>query len=140
MGGPGVTFKKAVGSIRRRTSCSMRMRPNGVFSLRISARTSGATELEVHAHEPELNDLAGALQAQEDLAGIAAFFHFLCEHFDIHQGAVVGLDRDGHMLVMHEEAAVGLRHLMGGDGFPGAHEVRRREEVQEKRKVGTKRF
>ena len=64
------------------------------------------------AIDAELDDLAAGPVDEQDLAGVQRTVAAAGQDADVHRPAVVGLHRHGHVVLVDEQAAVGLGHLL----------------------------
>jgi hypothetical protein len=71
------------------------------------------------------------LQSEQNFAGVNIARQPVLEHAHIDQGAMIGLDRDGHVLVVDEQIVVRRGHLIGSHKFVSPQIVGRRKKVEQ---------
>src|SRR5207249_3658841 len=75
------------------------------------------------------------LQGQQDLAGIAVLVLSARQHLYVDAIAVMSLDGDGHVMLVHQQPVVGRRHVVGGNKLELGRGAGRREQGEERVQV-----
>ena len=83
----------------------------------------GAAQGQVDPHDPELHDASALLKRQQYLASVRIAALHLRENPHVDQFSVKILNRDGHMLLVNEQAVIRLGHLVGRNRLVFRHVV-----------------
>ena len=86
----------------------MRIRPNGVRSLKISSRTAGSYQIQVELHDRELNDAPSSAPLQQNLAAVDVPLQLAIEDFHKDGRMVELLHRNRHVTIVNQKPLIGF--------------------------------